>query len=149
MKISYKGDYSLKTILELSLNYNSKKIVQIKSMAKKLNIPVKYLEQLLLILKGAGYVRSIRGPSGGYFLARHPKEITVGEIIRKVEGDTAPIACVGSSSYNRCEDTVHCVFRQIWVDVKNSINNIVDNITFEDLVKRVREKETKNFVYNI
>ena len=83
MRISFKGDYALKTILDLSLNYG-KRQVKISDIANRQDIPIKYLEQLLLLLKGAGYVNSKRGSQGGYFLTKQPEKITLGEIIRLI-----------------------------------------------------------------
>jgi Rrf2 family protein len=152
MKISFKGDYALKTILELSLQYQEDpaKLVRIGDIAKRHDIPVKYLEQILLLLKGAGYVQSKRGPEGGFFLAKPPAKITLGEIIRLTEGPTSPITCVSSSSYSKCLDEKSCAFRDIFLEIKNSINKIVDTVTFEDMCKKARLKKGSDVLeYNI
>lgn len=142
MKISFKGDYALKTILDLA-QYHKQGLVQISDIAKRQDIPLKYLEQILLVLKGAGYVQSKRGPEGGYLLSKMPKEITLGEIVRLMEGPTSPITCVSRSAYNKCNDERKCPFRGIWLEVKESIDKIVDNTTFEDMIKRVEEMKRK------
>ena len=138
MRISFKGDYALKTILELSLNYG-KGLVKISNIAKRHDIPLKYLEQILLILKGAGYVNSKRGAGGGYILAKQPEKIKLGEIIRLMEGYTSPITCVSKSCYSKCNDEIKCPFRGIWIDIRNLINNVVDKTTFKDVCKRAEK----------
>ena len=116
MKISYKGDYALKTLLELAINYN-KGVVSIQELAKKGDIPEKFLEQVLLSLKKGGFLDSKRGMSGGYFLAKPPENITIGEVIRFIEGPIEPISCVGRKSYTNCKDFKDCVLRDIWNQV--------------------------------
>lgn len=149
MKISFKGDYALKTILDLSLNYN-RGAVQIEDIAKRQDIPLKYLQQILLSLKGSGYVRSMRGPTGGYFLAKPPSKITLGEIIRLMEGHTSPITCVSTTEYLKCADEKKCAFRGIWLELKETINKVVDKTTFEDMVVKALKIKSKNLLmYNI
>lgn len=149
MRISFKGDYALKTLLDLSLNYN-KGVVQIEDISKRQDIPLKYLQQILLALKGSGYVRSKRGPTGGYFLAKSPSKITLGEIIRLTEGHISPITCVSTTEYSKCAEEKKCVFRPLWFEVKEAIHKIVDNTTFEDMiVKTLKMKEKDLLVYNI
>jgi len=145
MRISFKGDYALKTILELSANYNNG-LVRIGEIAKRQDIPLKYLEQILLLLKGAGYVNSKRGPAGGYFLAKKPSEITVGEIVRLTEGFTSPISCVSKSCYARCSDEMNCPFRPLWTDIRDLVNGVVDRVTFEDMCLRKEKLEKKKIV---
>jgi len=141
VKVSFKGDYALKTILDLSLHYGQG-VVQIRDISKRQDIPLKYLEQILLTLKGAGFVQSKRGPSGGYHLAIAPGKITIGAVVRLMEGPTSPITCVSTSGYCRCEDEARCVFRGVWLEVKTAVNDIVDRTTFEDLTKKVRAFNT-------
>jgi len=149
VKISFKGDYALKIILDLALNYQ-RGLVQISDIAKRQDIPLKYLEQILLVLKGAGYVRSKRGPKGGFWLAKHPREITLGEIIRLMQGPTSPITCVSTSAYSKCRDEPKCPFRGLWLEIKEAINRVVDYTTFEDMVKRVIQMQDKeSLVYMI
>jgi len=149
MKISFKGDYALKAVLDLALNYNNGKI-QINDIAKRQDIPIKYLSQILLILKGAGYVQSRRGPHGGYWLAKSPRQITLGEIIRLMDGPTSPIGCVSRTGYSKCNDEPFCPFRGIWIKVRDAINEIVDNTTFEDICEIVKNQNTEStFTYYI
>ncbi|MFH1073558.1 MAG: Rrf2 family transcriptional regulator [Candidatus Firestonebacteria bacterium] len=145
MRISFKGDYALKTILDLSVNYK-KGLVRISEIAKRQDVPLKYLEQILLLLKGAGYVNSKRGPEGGYFLAKNPSEITVGEIIRLTEGYTSPVSCVSKSCYAKCNDELKCPFRPLWSGIREMINGVVDKVTFEDMRERKETLEKKSIV---
>ena len=146
MKITYKGDYALKTILDLAGHFGSGPVV-INDLSSRLDIPTKFLEQILLDLKRAGFVESRRGKIGGYSLAKEPAKITLGEVIRFIEGPIGPIACV-DKKYSGCHDVSSCVFRNIWAQVSSSTSKIIDNITFEDLLKRSK-KNTKTFTYQI
>jgi Rrf2 family protein len=141
MQITYKGDYSLKAILYLSTQYH-KDVVAIHDIAQKLDIPVKFLEQILLELKRGGFVDSKRGINGGYFLSQPPKEIKVGDVVRFVDGPIEPIACANKGkAYKGCRDIYHCLFRDIWIKVALANSQIVDNITFEDLSNKIKKVE--------
>ena len=146
MKITYKGDYALKTILDLAGHFGNGPVA-INDLSKRLDIPTKFLEQILLDLKRAGFVESRRGKIGGYSLAKHPSKITLGEVARFIEGPIEPIACV-DKKYSGCHDLGSCVFRGIWNEVARSTAKIIDNITFEDLLKRSK-KISKTFTYQI
>jgi len=146
MRITYKGDYALKTILNLSLHYGSG-VVTIHELAKRADIPIKFLEQVLLDLKKGGFVESRRGKVGGYFLARPPAKIRLGEVIRFIDGPIEPIACA-DKGYLGCSDVYKCIFRKIWYRVSNATSEIVDNITFEDLAGQLKTAN-KEFVYSI
>ncbi|MEI6631153.1 MAG: Rrf2 family transcriptional regulator [bacterium] len=138
MRITYKGDYALKTILDLALHYGNSPIT-INDMARRADIPTKFLEQILLDLKRGGFVESRRGKIGGYLLAKAPSQIKLGEVIRFVDGPVEPIACTGKK-YSGCNDVYRCVFRKIWQDVFLATSKIIDSITFEDLAKSVKDK---------
>lgn len=140
MKISFKGDYALKIILDLSLNYD-KGIAQIKDISKRQDIPTKFLEQIITTLKGAGYVKTVRGPKGGVLLAKAPPQITMGEIIRLMEGPTSPITCVSKSGYGKCNYEKKCALRGYFETVRDRINDVVDKVTFEDIAKKARKLE--------
>jgi len=145
MQITYKGDYSLKAILYLATQYN-KGIVTISDLAKRLDIPAKFLEQILLDLKRGGFVDSKRGVKGGYYLVKSPKDIRVGDVIRFVDGPIEPIACANKKkAYKGCKDIYHCVFRDVWIEIAKSTSNIVDNITFDDLRFKSNQKENINY----
>jgi Rrf2 family protein len=136
MKITYKGDYSLKAMLELALHYN-KGVLSIQELAKKGDMPSKFLEQVLLALKKGGFVDSKRGVEGGYFLAKSPEAITIGEVIRFIEGPIEPVACASKRDYKGCKDSPYCVFRDIWNQVYTATSLVVDTVTFAELVRRV------------
>jgi len=146
MKITYKGDYALKTILDLAVHYGNSPIT-IHDLAKRADIPLKFLEQILLDLKRGGFVISFRGKVGGYLLAKHPSQIKVGDVIRFIEGAIAPLACV-DNKYKGCKEISKCIFRPIWQSVTESTERIIDNITFEDLAKKSRQAQT-TFSYQI
>src|SRR3989338_871361 len=143
MKITYKGDYSLKAMLSLALHYN-KGVLSIHELAKKGDIPFKFLEQILLTLKKGGFVGSKRGINGGYLLARPPETITIGEIIRFIEGPIEPVECANKDSYEKCKDFPYCVFKDIWSNVYTATSLVVDTITFAELVRRVESMKTDN-----
>lgn len=145
MKITYRGDYALKAMLDLALNYDNG-VATIPDIAKRTDSPTKFLEQVLLDLKRGGFVESKRGKVGGYFLSRPPSQIKLGQIIRFVDGPIEPIGCV-EKKYSGCEETEGCVFKKIWRQVTNLVSGVVDNITFEDLINQV--KGTKGFTYSI
>ncbi|MFA5410786.1 MAG: Rrf2 family transcriptional regulator [Candidatus Omnitrophota bacterium] len=146
MRITYKGDYALKTILDLSLHYGNGPVF-IHDLAERADIPEKFLEQILLDLKRGGFVESRRGKVGGYLLARPPAQIKLGEVVRFIEGPTEPIACT-EKDYSGCKDKYKCVFRGIWQEISRATSQIIDNITFEDL-RRKTEVPGSSFVYQI
>jgi len=135
MRVTYKGDYALKAVLDLALNYG-KDVVTIHEMAEHIDAPIKFLEQVLLDLKKGGFVESKRGNVGGYMLSRPPDKITVGEVIRFIDGPIEPISCV-RQGYSNCSDLYKCAFRKIWQDVSQATSDIIDKVTFETLVSEV------------
>lgn len=136
MKITYKGDYALKTVLELALNYDAS-LMTSNDLAKRIDAPIKFLEQVLSELKKGGFVTSKRGKDGGYFLSKSPCDITVGDVVRQIEGPIEPIACV-NKGYTDCIDINKCVFKKVWQDVYAATSNIIDHVTFEDLASQVK-----------
>jgi len=146
MHITYKGDYALKAILDLALHYD-RGVVTIHDLAKRTDAPIKFLEQVLLDLKKGGFVESRRGKVGGYFLARSPAQIKLGDIVRFIDGPIEPLVCV-EQGYSGCNDIYKCVFRKIWREIARCTSDIIDNITFGDLARQVKsQKET--VVYQI
>lgn len=137
MKITFKGDYALKIILDLAQNYR-RELVQMKDLARRQDIPKKFLEQIVLLLKSAKYLNTTRGPKGGLSLAKAPGEITLGEIVRLVEGPTSPIACVSTTGYSPCNFEKRCVFRDIWLEIKTKTNAVLDHTTFAEMADRSR-----------
>ena len=146
MKITYKGDYALKAVLDLALRYGSG-VVTIQDISQRADIPLKFLEQVLLDLKRGGFVISRRGKEGGYLLAKAPSEITVGDVVRFIDGPTEPIACA-DKKYDGCNDVYKCVFRKIWQQVSKTTSRIIDHVTFAELAHEVSVKK-KGFVYSI
>lgn len=138
MKISTKGRYALRLMLDLAL-HNTGEPVSLKDIAKRQNVSDKYLEQIISVLNKAGYVRSIRGAQGGYILKREPSEYTVGMILRLTEGSLAPVGCVDEDGV-RCEQEAGCVTYKVWQKLNDAINEVVDNITLEKLVEWQQEK---------
>ncbi|MBE6071878.1 MAG: Rrf2 family transcriptional regulator [Clostridium butyricum] len=133
MRVSTKGRYALRLMLDLAINENGKPI-RIKEIAERQDISDKYLEQIISILTKAGYVRSLRGPQGGYHLSKPPKEYTVGSILRLTEGSLCPVPCL-EDEVNMCEHESQCVTVILWKKIDNAIKNVVDNITLEDLIE--------------
>lgn len=138
MKISTRGRYALRLMLDLATNDNGTPS-SIKDIAKRQQISEKYLEQIIAILNKAGYVRSVRGAQGGYFLNKKPEEYTVGMILRLTEGDLSPVGCVGEEG-TACDKRDGCVTVRIWERINDAVNDVVDNITLEDLVQWQMEK---------
>lgn len=133
MKISTKGRYALRLMLDLALNQKGDEPVQIKEIAARQDISNKYLEQIISILNKAGYVRSIRGPQGGYLLARKPEEYTVGMILRLTEGSMAPVSCLEFEE-NNCNRKDGCVTLLLWQKLDEAIRGVIDSVTLADLV---------------
>lgn len=134
MKISTKGQYALRMMLDLAIN-NTGEYITIKSIAARQGLPEKYLEQIMTVMSRAGYVKSIRGSKGGYRLADAKKNYTVGMILRSIEGSLAPVACLDEQP-NNCAQSQSCVTFGVWEEINDAINRVVDNITLEDLVLR-------------
>ncbi len=147
MKISYKGDYALKAILDLAQHYNS--AINLEEIARRQDIPLKFLEQIMLVLRRTGFVLSKRGPKGGYFLARPPKDIYIGEVVRAIDGPIAPISCVADKSRTPCNFESCCALRDVFEEVKNKISAVIDNISFAELVKRTNKKTKKGMDFSI
>ena len=144
MKISTKGRYALRLMLDLALNYNGE-YVTIKSIAARQDISEKYLEQIITQLSRAGMVKSTRGAQGGYMLARLPEQYTVGEVLRVMEGSLAPVACLDFPE-NSCDRAGYCVTLEVWQKLKEAIDNVVDHITLADLVKKHRENAPTDYM---
>ena len=135
MKISTKAMYGIKAMLDLAISYPDD-LTTVKSVAERQNIPEKYLEQIFSTLRKAGFLISIRGSMGGYSLALPPQEITVGDILRVMEGELVPVDCVTEHNYRiKCKREDICITKYVWAEIRDKINNIVDNITFSQLVE--------------
>ncbi|MBO5054730.1 MAG: RrF2 family transcriptional regulator [Lachnospiraceae bacterium] len=138
MKISTKGRYALRLMLDLALHDNDAP-VRIKDIAARQEISDKYLEQIISSLNKAGYVKSIRGPQGGYKLAKAPSYYTVGMILRLTEGSLAPVACL-DDEVNQCIRQESCATLELWRRLDDAIKSVVDTITLANLVEWQEEK---------
>lgn len=136
MKVSTKGRYALRLMLDLALEENQ--VVRLKDVAKRQNISVKYLEQIISVFQKCGYVKSMRGPGGGYMLAKKPEEYTAGMILRQIEGSLAPVACL-ENEVNTCARKEGCVTLRFWEMLYDAINGVVDKVTLADLVNWEKE----------
>ena len=138
MKISTKGRYALRLMMDLAENNNGSPI-SLKDVAKRQDISDKYLEQIISILNKAGYVRSVRGAQGGYMLKMEPQNYTVGMILRQTEGSLAPVACIEDDEIV-CDRQQQCVTSIVYKKINDAISGVVDNITLQDLVDWQREE---------
>jgi len=137
MKLSTRGEYAARAVLELSLHYGQNP-VKIREIAERQDIPQKYLETILLTLQRAGVARSKRGARGGYYLAKPPEAITVGEVIRAMDGPLAPIGCVSVTAHEFCPREGACGLELVWRETRDAIANILDNTTFADVCQKDR-----------
>lgn len=144
MKISTKGRYALRLMLDLAVNDKGEKI-RIKDIAERQEISDKYLEQIISVLQKAGYVKSLRGPQGGYCLAKEPKEYTVGMILRLTEGSMSPVACL-DDEVNQCSRQEECATLILWHKLDDAIKSVIDQYTLLDLMEWQLEKGN---LYNI
>jgi Rrf2 family cysteine metabolism transcriptional repressor len=134
MRLSTKGRYGLRAILNIAQEQEFGPVA-IHTIAERQNISGKYLEQLIAPLKKAGLIKSIRGAQGGYILGRSAAEITVGDVIRVLEGPIAPVDCVSEVNPDDCNRAEYCVTKQVWSRLRDSISEVLDAYTIEDLVK--------------
>jgi len=138
MKISTKGRYALRLMLDIALA-DTRGPVSLREVAQRQEISDKYLEQIVTQLSRAGLVRSVRGAGGGYLLTRGAEEYTVGEILRALEGSLAPVGCAEDASC--CERSGQCVVQEVWAQIGAAVSEVVDHITLADLVRRYYEKQ--------
>lgn len=133
MKISTKGRYALRLMLDLAVHDRGEP-VRIRDIAARQEISEKYLEQIISILNKAGYVKSVRGPQGGYHLVGNPAQYTVGMILRLTEGSLAPVACL-DDQVNLCARAEGCATLRLWQMVNQAVSDVVDKVTLADLVE--------------
>lgn len=138
MKISTKGRYALRLMLDLAMN-NTGEFIPLKNVSERQDISVKYLEQIITVLVKAGFVKGLRGSRGGYKLAKNPEDYTVGMILRLTEGSLAPVACL-DDEVNTCERACDCITLGLWQELYDAINGVVDNITLADLIERAEKQ---------
>ncbi|MEK4199232.1 RrF2 family transcriptional regulator [Cytobacillus sp. FSL K6-0265] len=133
MKISSKGEYALRSLIVLGKNEGD--LITIKDISAKTLVPIQYLEQILLLLKSHGYVKSKRGVYGGYMLKKESHEINIGEVIRQLEGPLAPMSCVSITAYEYCPlEDQGCVLQPLWALLREEIAFILDQVSLQDLI---------------
>lgn len=134
MKLSTKGRYGLKAMFQLALYYGEGPI-SLKNVANEQGISENYLEQIVAQLRKSGLLESVRGAQGGYMLAKAPNEITVGNVLRVLEGDMAPADCILDDELYKCNREEECVTKLVWLKIRDSINEVIDTITLKDMVE--------------
>ena len=146
MKISTRGRYALRMMLDMVLS-DSDKPVRVKEIAERQEISEKYMEQIMSVLNKAGFVRSVRGPQGGYFLTKKPEEYTVGMILRLTEGSLSPVDCLeeGAPVCNRMDS---CTTILLWRKLDDAIRGVVDHVTLQDLVDWSQEQNHDYIISN-
>jgi Rrf2 family protein len=146
MKLSTRSRYGVRALLELAIDYE-KGPLQIKTIAERENISNKYLKQLIAILKSAGLVLSVRGPKGGYILAKAPKDITLAEVFKVLEGPITVFDCLVDKNFcSRCGD---CLTKKIWVDMQNAITGVLSAVTLADMAADAGEHKKVSGSYQI
>ncbi len=136
MKVSTKGDYGIRALIELAHHYGESKPTQSAEIAARQGVPESYLEQLLTTLRRAGFIRSVRGPQGGHALIRDPGTVPVSEVVAALEGSILPIDCLDESS--ACSKGGGCAQREMWQAVREAILGILENTTIADLAEKDR-----------
>jgi len=136
MKLSTRTRYGIRAIIELA-QHEGKRPLQLKVIAERQGISVKYLEQLMSLLRAAGFVRSVRGSKGGYILARAPGQIRLNEVFRCLEGPVTTAECTENQDY--CERAADCVAREVWIQVEEAIQRVLSSISLADLVERMEQ----------
>jgi Rrf2 family cysteine metabolism transcriptional repressor len=139
MRLSTKGEYASRAMLELAFHYENKPL-HIREISRAQSIPQRFLEHILLQLKRAGYLRSRKGPEGGYYLSKPPADITIAEVIRVMDGPLAPIDCVSVTAHEVCPHEKSCSLKLLWKEVRDAVAEILERTTLEDLVERSKRR---------
>ena len=137
MNLTRRGEYALRALIRLGIAHRlGRDVVAVSELASCERLPLKFVEQILLQLRGAGYIETRRGKLGGYRIAKPPEAISMGEIVRLIDGRLAPIACASETCYERCTcpDEHHCGLRMLMIDVRNAIATILDRYTLAQIV---------------
>lgn len=149
MRLSTKGRYGVKAMFDLAVNQSDTPL-SLKSIAERQGLSEPYLEQLISALRKAGLVKSVRGAQGGYLLAHPPDKITVGSIIRTLEGSIAPVDCVADGEeLIPCEKAENCVTRGVWEKIRQSVDSVIDSITLQDMVDDYEKLNNQDTMYYI
>lgn len=146
MKLSTKGRYGLQAMFDLALHYGSGPI-PLKSVAERQDISEHYLEQLISSLRKVGLVQSVRGAQGGYILSKKPAEITVGDVLRALEGPLGLVDCVLEQDAVKCSRFEDCITRIVWEKIRDSMIKTMDSITLQDMCEEAKKREKKNQHY--
>ena len=144
MKISTKGRYALRLMLDLAM-HDTGEYISLKDISSRQEISVKYLEQIVISLSRAGLVKSVRGSQGGYRLAKAPEEYRAGDILRLIEGSLAPVSCL-DDNVNQCPRSEQCATLELWKRLNNAINAVVDSMTLADLAEIQKRKSEPDYV---
>lgn len=136
MKVSKRTDYALRALFTLVDHFGGAPI-PIRELARRNDVPKRFLEQIMLALKSQGWVDSVSGIRGGYVLAKNPSKITMGEVIRHFDGILAPIGCVSVTGYERCSQEPVCKFRRVFLDARNYIAGMMDRATLMEVAKNL------------
>jgi len=142
MKLSTRIRYGMRAIIELAEN-GRKGPLQLKVIAQRQDISAKYLEQLMVVLKSAGFVKSIRGAKGGYVLAKAPNQIKLSDIFHCLEGTVSTVECVENEDY--CQRAADCVARQVWTQVQEAIEGVLQSITLQDVADRAKADRASDY----
>ena len=134
MRVSKKTDYALRALFTL-VEHHGGAPIPIRELARRNDVPKRFLEQIMLALKSRGWVESTAGIRGGYLLAKSPAKITMGEIVRHFDGIIAPIDCVSVTGYQRCSQESVCRFRRVFFDARNYVANLMDQATLAEVAK--------------
>ena len=143
MKLSKRGEYALRSLINLGIATEvGRSLVRVTELSQAEGIPIKFLEQVMQQLREAGFVQSVRGKYGGYRLAKPATKITIGSVVRLIDGPLAPIGCVSQTAYEpcNCPDEAHCGLRMLMLDVRNAIAAILDRYTLADVVEVTTRK---------
>lgn len=136
MRFSTKIRYGTRAVVDIAM-HGAKGPVTLNEIAKRLDVSKKYIGHIVNQLLSAGILESIRGPQGGYMLARSPKEIRVGEVLRTLDGSMAPVRCVEKP--DSCRMSRRCATQEVWIKIKESVDAVIDGLTVADLVKRQKK----------
>jgi Rrf2 family protein len=142
MKLSTRTRYGIRAALELAQAYGQGPL-QIKVIAERQDISIKYLEHMMTMLRSAGFIRGLRGSKGGYVLSREPSQIKLSEIFVALEGPLITVECLEDEG--QCERAIDCVARQVWLEVQNAVLGVLDSITLQDMVNRAKDGKTLHY----
>ncbi|KMT20917.1 RrF2 family transcriptional regulator [Clostridium cylindrosporum] len=148
MKISTKGRYGLEALLDIAIFGNGDS-VSLKTISSRQGISQKYLEHIFIALKKKEIVISLRGGQGGYRISRPLNEVTIGEVLRALEGSLSPVKCISENTNGKCEFYDKCITKDVWVDIKTAVDDAVDSITLKDLVEeysRLNDENVHNYI---